>query len=189
MGGQFFHSIPGFPFSLDVALHNHPARFAIRRKLAKIKPDLVHAWGTERIYPAALQDCKVPTILSMQGGLTEYDKIGGLGDSWIWRRMVSSEPAMIRSSTVVTSESQWGIDRVLEVHQPPFPALRSGLGRRSAAKTPPLALSGASRRKQFPCNTPTDFAEEAFHSSASTGGDVLWQPARSSSISSEKPPP
>jgi hypothetical protein len=33
---------------------------------------------------------------------------------------------------------------------PHFPALRSGLGRRSAAKTPPPALSGASRRKQSP---------------------------------------
>ena len=114
--GQYFHAVRGVPFSLDVALRYHPARFAIRRKLAEIKPDLVHAWGTERIYPAALQDCRVPTILSMQGVLTEYQKIGGLGDSWIWRRMVSSEPAMIRSATLVTSESQWGIDRVLEIH-------------------------------------------------------------------------
>jgi hypothetical protein len=31
-----------------------------------------------------------------------------------------------------------------------IPALRSGLGRRSAAKTPPMALSGASRREQIP---------------------------------------
>ena len=33
---------------------------------------------------------------------------------------------------------------------PHFPALRSDLGRRSAAKTPPLALSGASPTKQIP---------------------------------------
>ncbi len=30
------------------------------------------------------------------------------------------------------------------------PALRPGLGRRSAVETPPMALSGASRRKQIP---------------------------------------
>lgn len=95
--GQYFHAVRGVPFSLDVALRYHPARFAIRRKLAEIKPDLVHAWGTERIYPAALQDCRAPTILSMQGVLTEYQKIGGLGDSWIWRRMVSSDPLVFES--------------------------------------------------------------------------------------------
>lgn len=113
---QFFHILPSVPFSADVALRYHPSRIAIRMKIGQLKPDIVHAWGTERIYPAALQDCSVPTILSMQGVLTAYQKIRGLGDHWIWRHMVSSEPAMIRSATLVTSESQWGIDRVLEIH-------------------------------------------------------------------------
>lgn len=112
---QFFHIVPGVPFSIDVALRYHPARFQIRRKIKELKPDIVHAWGTERIYPAALQDCRVPSILSMQGVLTEYQKIGGLDDHWIWRSMLASEPAMIRSATVVTSESQWGINRVHEI--------------------------------------------------------------------------
>ncbi len=35
-------------------------------------------------------------------------------------------------------------------YHPLFPALRSGLGRHSAAKTPPTAVSGASRQKQIP---------------------------------------
>jgi len=114
--GHTFHRIPGMKFSLDVALGYLPTRIAVRKALKRIQPDIVHAWGTERIYPAALRDCKVPTILSMQGVLTEYQRIGGLDNHWIWRRMVASEPAMIRSATIVTSESQWGIDRVREIH-------------------------------------------------------------------------
>lgn len=114
--GQFFHTIPTVKFSIDIALRYLPARLAIRKVLKKIQPDVVHAWGTERIYPAALRDCRVPTILSMQGVLTEYQRIGGLDTNWIWRRMVASEPSMIRSATIVTSESKWGMDRVREIH-------------------------------------------------------------------------
>jgi len=113
--GQTFHRIQGSSVSLDLALANLPARHAIRKFLRTLKPDLVHAWGTELIYPAALRDFAGPTMLSMQGVLTEYRRIGGLPDDWRWRRMVANEPAMIRSATVVTSESEWGIARVKEV--------------------------------------------------------------------------
>jgi glycosyltransferase involved in cell wall biosynthesis len=113
--GQTFHRIQGSSISLDLALGNLPTRLAIKKFLRQLKPDLVHAWGTELIYPAALRDFAGPTILSMQGVLTEYQRIGGLPNDWRWRRMVSNEPAMIRSATVVTSESEWGIARVKEV--------------------------------------------------------------------------
>jgi glycosyltransferase involved in cell wall biosynthesis len=114
--GQWFHRVPSVKFSVDLALNYLPARFVLGREICKIKPDVVHAWGTELIYPAALQDFKGPTILSMQGVLTEYQKIGGLPNDWRWRKMISSEPAFIRSATIVTSESQWGIDKVLGIH-------------------------------------------------------------------------
>ncbi|MEO7098019.1 MAG: glycosyltransferase family 4 protein [Luteolibacter sp.] len=110
--GQWFHRVPAVKFSVDLALNYFPARFVLGREIRRIKPDLVHAWGTELIYPAALRDFKGPRILSMQGILTEYQKIGGLPDDWRWRKMISSEPAFIRSATIVTSESQWGIDKV-----------------------------------------------------------------------------
>ena len=114
--GQHFHRVPALKFSIDLALNYLPARFMLGRQIRHIKPSLVHAWGTELIYPVALQDCKCPTILSMQGVLTEYHRIGGLPDDWRWRKMVSSEPAFIRSATIVTSESQWGIDKVRAIH-------------------------------------------------------------------------
>ncbi len=113
--GQWFHRVPAVKFSVDLALNYLPARFILGNEIRRIQPDIVHAWGTELIYPAALQDFKGPTILSMQGVLTEYQRIGGLPDDWRWRKMISSEPAFIRSATVVTSESQWGIDKVKEV--------------------------------------------------------------------------
>lgn len=114
--GQHFHRVPAVKFSLDLALNYLPARFVLGREIRRIKPDVVHAWGAELIYPAALRDCSCPTILSMQGVLTEYQRIGGLPDDWRWRKMISSEPDFIRSATIVTSESQWGIDKVEAIH-------------------------------------------------------------------------
>lgn len=113
--GQYFHSLPTVRFSVDLALNCLPSRRKLRRTLVRIQPDLIHTWGTERIYPAALADFKGPGILSMQGVLTEYARIGGLPNDWRWRKMIRSEPKFMRAATVVTSESQWGIDRVREV--------------------------------------------------------------------------
>lgn len=114
--GQTFHRIKGSSMTLDLAFANWPTRWTISQSLKQLKPDLVHAWGTELIYPAALRDCECPTILSMQGVLTEYQRIGGLPNDWRWRRMVANEAGMIRSATLVTSESEWGISKVREVH-------------------------------------------------------------------------
>lgn len=114
--GQHFHRVPAMKFSVDLALNYLPARFILAREIRRIQPAVVHAWGTELIYPAALQDCKCPTILSMQGVLTEYQRIGGLPNDWRWRKMISSEASFIRSATIVTSESQWGIDQVKSIH-------------------------------------------------------------------------
>jgi glycosyltransferase involved in cell wall biosynthesis len=113
--GQHFHVLRGARMSTDLLLRNLPARWTLGRFLKRLKPDLVHAWGTELIYPVALRDFDGPSILSMQGVLTEYQRIGGLPGDWRWQRMVAGEPAMIRSATIVTCESEWGIARVKEV--------------------------------------------------------------------------
>jgi glycosyltransferase involved in cell wall biosynthesis len=114
--GQHFHRVPAVKFSIDLALNYLPARRALLREIRAIRPDLVHAWGTESIHPCALAGFQGPSILSMQGILTEYQRIGGLPDDWRWRRLVRSEKSFIRSATIVTSESQWGIDKVRAVH-------------------------------------------------------------------------
>ncbi len=113
--GQHFHRVPAVKFSMDLALNNFPARYMLGREIRRIRPDVVHAWGAELIYPAALRDFKGPTIFSMQGSLTEYQRIGGLPDNWIWRKMVASEPSYVHTATVVTAESIWASERVREI--------------------------------------------------------------------------
>lgn len=113
--GQHFHRVPAVKFSVDLALNYLPARFVLGREIRRIQPDVVHAWGAELIYPAALRDFKGPTIFSMQGSLTEYQRIGGLPDDWRWRKMVASEPGYVNTATVVTAESIWASERVREL--------------------------------------------------------------------------
>jgi glycosyltransferase involved in cell wall biosynthesis len=113
--GQWFHRVPSVKFSLDLALNCLPARWVLWREIKKVKPDLIHAWGAELIYPAALQDFRGPTIFSMQGALTEYQRVGGLPNDWRWRKMVTSEPRYVMAATVVTAESPWAAERVMEL--------------------------------------------------------------------------
>lgn len=113
--GQTFHLIPAVPFSADLALNYLPARFVLRRIIKRLQPRLVHAWGAELIYPAALQDFNGPRIFSLQGALNYYWNVGGLPNDWRWRKMVSSEKGFIRSATVVTAESPWARERVLDL--------------------------------------------------------------------------
>ena len=86
------------------------------REIRRIKPAVVHAWGAELIYPAALRDFNGPRVFSLQGSLTEYQRIGGLPRDWRWRKMVASEPDFVKSATVVTAESPWAAERVRELH-------------------------------------------------------------------------
>ncbi|MBC7981249.1 MAG: glycosyltransferase family 4 protein [Armatimonadetes bacterium] len=113
--GQWFHRVPSVKFSVDLALNYLPARFGLGREVRRIRPDVVHAWGAELAYPVALRDCHCPTIFSMQGSLTEYQRIGGLPDDWRWRKMVASEPGYVNTATVVTAESKWASERVREL--------------------------------------------------------------------------
>lgn len=113
--GQHFHNIPIWRRKPDIALAYLPSRLLLRRELQKIRPDLVHAWGTESPYPLAFADIRVPKLLSMQGILTYLDGQNFLPDTWVWKRMAAMERGMLRKATIITCESQWAIDRVLEV--------------------------------------------------------------------------
>jgi glycosyltransferase involved in cell wall biosynthesis len=50
----------------------------------------------------------------MQGVITPYFKTGDL-KGWRWRLFLHWEPKSIRRASLVTSESQWGLDRVAEI--------------------------------------------------------------------------
>lgn len=112
---QSFHRIPAGRVKVDLALNYRLSQFLLRRTLRRIKPDLLHCWGTERSYPIMCGWENIPSILSMQGVLTEYQRIGSFEGNPFWKRLVKWEPRFLRAATVVTCESQWGIAKVKEV--------------------------------------------------------------------------
>lgn len=111
---QIFHVIPCTGISVGLLLGRWPQRLAYRKIFQKIKPDLIHCWGTETLHGAALSEFQGASILSMQGMITTYFKTGGLA-GWRWRLFRYWEPASIRKAKLVTCESQWGLDRVAEI--------------------------------------------------------------------------
>jgi glycosyltransferase involved in cell wall biosynthesis len=108
---QTFHRIPCPGTSASLLLGRWPHRLAARKLLAEVRPDLIHCWGTENLNGSALMEFKGPSILSMQGIITTYFKTGDL-KGWRWRLFRHWEPASIRKASVVTSESQWGMEQV-----------------------------------------------------------------------------
>lgn len=112
--GQFFHLLPGGRITTGLLSMRLLPRMAFRRVLRDIRPDVIHCWGTEKMYSAALWEFQGPSILSVQGILTEYWKTGGMG-GWRWWMLKEWEPPAIRRARVVTSESNWGLARIREI--------------------------------------------------------------------------
>jgi len=116
--GQTFHEIPRCPMTVDVLTGYHFSRLKLISALKRIRPDLIHAWGAEGAYPSVLGFARIqgiPAILSMQGILTEYHRIGSFRNNWRMRLQASYEKGWIRQATVVTSESNWGVDQVRRI--------------------------------------------------------------------------
>ena len=111
---QTFHRIPDCGTSWGLLAARWPQRRGYGRALREIQPDLVHCWGTETMHGAALWEFGGRSILSMQGVITTYYKTGDL-TGWRWKLFRFWEPRTIRKSTMVTSESQWGLDQVEKI--------------------------------------------------------------------------
>lgn len=109
--GQTFHLIPSPSITASMLLARWPQRFLYSRLFRRIKPDLIHCWGTENLYGAALMEFNGPSILSMQGIIQTCYRTGAL-KGWRWQLFKNWEPTTVRAATMVTCESQWGIDRI-----------------------------------------------------------------------------
>jgi glycosyltransferase involved in cell wall biosynthesis len=112
--GQTFHQIPSPSISASLLLGRWPQRLAFRRLFCLIKPDLVHCWGTENLFGAALLEFDGPSILSMQGIIHTIYKTGDL-KGWRWWLFKHWEPKSLRRASLVTCESKWGFDRLEEI--------------------------------------------------------------------------
>lgn len=112
--GQTFHLIPCPSISTSLLLCRWPQRFAFRKLYKNIKPDIIHCWGTENLFGAALLDFYGPSILSMQGVVSTCYKTGDLR-GWRWKLFRYWEGVSVAKSSIVTAESQWGINQVLKI--------------------------------------------------------------------------
>lgn len=110
---QTFHVLPAG--SLEIASRTHYVwdRFRVGCILKRLKPGLVHAWGTENRYAVCAQQFRGKKILSMQGILTAYHRLSPLGA--FMRRQSEMEPRLLPMFDVVTSESEWGCERCREI--------------------------------------------------------------------------
>ena len=93
----------------------------VRRRLAEIRPDLVHAWGTEQGAVLVASRLNYPFVATVQGLLTWYEQVAQLDRyqkfaAWLERRSFPRAP-------VVTTESRFAVDFLkhrwpqMKVHQ------------------------------------------------------------------------
>lgn len=118
---QTFHILPRYSLNWDQRTHYVYARLVAGRILNKIKPDIIHSWGTEAEYAVAAMGQKCVKILSMQGVIFAYIQRSKMGPHFL--RQEKYEIAAFKEFDVITSESVWGCDRVREI-VPEKPILR-----------------------------------------------------------------
>ncbi|HYG23661.1 MAG TPA: glycosyltransferase family 4 protein [Verrucomicrobiae bacterium] len=79
----------------------------IRRKMAEISPDLVHAWGTEMGASVVAHRLKYPYLVTVQGLLTWYNEVTRLDP--YHRFMVRFERRYLPRAPLVTTESAFAV--------------------------------------------------------------------------------
>jgi len=107
---QTFHLLPRWKLALEMLTGFHRERRLIARLLESLKPDLVHAWGTEQGYGYAANDFQGPSILSLQGILQSYCKAAAM--PWLTRLQATHEARVLRHAEHLTVESPWGKSQI-----------------------------------------------------------------------------
>lgn len=110
---QTFHILPRYSLKWDQRTHYLYAGWAAGRILKRIKPDIVHSWGTEAEYAVAALGQKCVKILSMQGIISACLRRSPMGAHF--KAQEKYEIQAIKSFDIITSESIWGCNRVREI--------------------------------------------------------------------------
>lgn len=79
----------------------------IRRVLAQIKPDVVHAWGTEQGAAVVAHRLRYPSVVTVQGLITWYERVVPL--SWPVRVAGIVERYSLPRSPLVTTEAHFSV--------------------------------------------------------------------------------
>lgn len=111
--GQFFHVLPCGSRRVAQRLHYLVDRWKIGRCLRDIKPDLVHAWGSEGCYGLCAADFAGKKLFSLQGALTAYARRAPMPPFAV--RQARWEEFTFRAVGHITTESEWAREQVLEL--------------------------------------------------------------------------
>ena len=115
--GQVFHLLPKSRMTIGLVTGYLYDTCVILDTLNRIKPDLVHTWGTENSYSIATSHFRGTKLLSIQGLLkvcAERTRI-----AWFERLQALYEPHTIKKFKHITTESPWAAERIKEI----YPAL------------------------------------------------------------------
>lgn len=113
IAGQRFLIRPHLRATHDILTGYRVARWHLQKLLRALQPDVVHAWGSERFYPSILEGLTVPSVLSIQGNMTHYAKLGGLPNNWFWKRQGCYEQKWVKHASVIACESPWSMEIAL----------------------------------------------------------------------------
>lgn len=111
--GTIFHVLPCTKKTIGLYTRYIWDRWQVARCLKKIKPDLVHAWGTEDCYGLCGCDFKGKKMFSVQGLLTAYSQRAKIAKFEI--KQSRYEKKVLNSYPLITTESEWAKERVLEL--------------------------------------------------------------------------
>jgi glycosyltransferase involved in cell wall biosynthesis len=106
IGRTTFHCVKTFPGSRAPSLY-WTDTFLTSRVLKRIRPDLLHAWGTEFGSAAVASRLSYPALVTMQGILTWLDTAFPLNRHMKISRMV--EPMSLKKAHIATCESSFGL--------------------------------------------------------------------------------
>jgi glycosyltransferase involved in cell wall biosynthesis len=102
--GQTFHILPRGSHALSMISGYASETLQIRKLVKKLKPDLVHAWGSEEGYGIAGALSGVPKkLFTLQGSLTDYVK--RMGGTLLFRLQAFYEMPTVRAYRHGTAES------------------------------------------------------------------------------------
>ncbi len=111
--GQHFHILPRLRQTLgQLSLYLYE-RLAVKRELARISPELVHAWGNEDCYGLCGSDFAGKKLISTQGMLRACCARAPFPRFMRWQSLY--EPFVYRRYEWVTAESPWSAARVREL--------------------------------------------------------------------------
>lgn len=110
---QVFHILPAGSLELASRVGYWWDKVRVKRLLRRLKPDLVHAWGTENRYAACGACFSGLKILSVQGVMTVCCRRSKMNS--FAKRQAALEAALMPRYDLVTVESGWCKDRCREI--------------------------------------------------------------------------